>query len=137
MRMKRKYYRMILPILALLLAGLACSTGYSTSSSIYGESGNVKIKLKTSEGTNYNSVEINEDWGWDRIDAKVMLTVNEGSCQVTLSGEENTALAMEVSAGSPVEVYGELVADSFGELDLNTDCQGAKDLEVTIDFTRK
>jgi hypothetical protein len=56
---------------------------------------------------------------------------------VILSGEENTALIMDVSAGSPAEVYGELVTDGFGGLDLNTDCQGAKDLEVTIDFTRK
>jgi hypothetical protein len=137
MNPKRKLYRIILAALALLLVGLACGTGYSTSSKIYGQSGNVTVKLKTSEGTNYNSVEINEDWSWDRIDAKVILSVNEGSCQVTLSGEENTALVMNVSAGNPVETYGELVTDGFGELDLNTDCQGAKDLELQIDFTVK
>ena len=137
MTAKRKLYWLALPILALAIAGLACGTGFSTSSKIYGLSGNVRVKMKEADGVYNNSVEINEDWSRERIGANVTLSVSEGSCRATLSGEENTSIVMDVAAGSPAETSGDLVTDGFGEVYLETDCQAAKALDLYIDFTVK
>ena len=134
---KRRLYWLALPILVLAIAGLACGTGFSTSSTIYGLSGKVRANLKEADGVYNNSVEINEDWSRERIGATVSLSVSEGSCRATLSGEENTSIVIDVAADSPAEASGDLVIDSFGDVDLETDCQGAKGFDLTIDFTLK
>lgn len=67
MNPKRKLYWLALPILALAIAGLACGTGFSTSSTTYGLSGNVRAKLKEADGVYNNSLEINEDWNRSRF----------------------------------------------------------------------
>lgn len=137
MNARKRLLRLSLPVLALLLVGLACGTGYRTSSSIYGESGKVRVQLKEADGEYTNSVEINEDWSWDRVSATVTFSVSEGSCQATLSGDENTLIVLSASAGNPGQSSGDLVTDSFGDVDLVTNCQAAKDLDLTIEFTRR
>jgi hypothetical protein len=137
MTVRRKLYWLALPILALAIAGLACGTGYKTSSSLYGNSGKVRVQIKEASGVNNNSVEISEDWSRERIGATVDFSVSEGSCRATLSGEENTRIVLDASAGSPIRLTGDLVTDGFGDLDLETDCQDAKELDLTIDFTLK
>jgi len=133
-RQKRIYY-LILPILALALAVLACSGGYSTTSKISGNSGEVRVKTGEANGTDSTSVELNEDWMRDRVFATATLSVESGRCQATLVGEEGTALVLDVSAGSPAQASGDLVTDGFGEVDLETNCQGAASLELLINFT--
>ena len=137
MTSRKRLSRLALPILVLLLASLACGTGYRTSSSIYGESGKVRVQLKEADGEYTNSVEINEDWSWDRVSATVTFSVSEGSCQATLSGDENTVIVLNASAGNPGQSSGDLVTDSFGDVDLVTNCQSAKELDLTIEFTRR
>ena len=137
MTSRKRLSRLALPILVLLLANLACGTGYRTSSSIYGESGKVRVQLKEADGEYTNSVEINEDWSWDRVSATVTFSVSEGSCQATLSGDENTVIVLNASAGNPGQSSGDLVTDSFGDVDLVTNCQSAKELDLTIEFTRR
>ena len=137
MTQKKKLYWLALPILVLAFAGLACGTGFSTSSAIYGLSGNVRVKMKEADGVNNNSVEINEDWSQVRISATVTLSVSAGNCQATFSGDENTSIILDVVEGSSTEAYGDLVTDSFGEISLETDCQDAQGLDLSIDFTRK
>lgn len=137
MTARRRLSRMVLPILILTIAALACGTGYKTSSRIYGLSGLVRVQLKEADGIYTNSVEINEDWSQVRISATLTLSVSAGSCRATLSGNENTSIILDAVVGSPSEAYGDLVTDSFGELDLETDCQDAQDLDLSIDFTRK
>lgn len=137
MTSKKRLFRLVLPMLILLLAGLACGTGYKTSSSIYGESGKVRVQLKEADGEYTNSVEINEDWSWDRVSATVTFSVSAGSCQATLSGDENTSIVLSASAGNPGQASGDLVTDSFGDVDLVTNCQAATELDLTIEFTRR
>jgi hypothetical protein len=137
MTARRRLSRLALPILILTIATLACGTGYKTSSRIYGLSGLVRVQLKEADGIYTNSVEINEDWSQERISATVTLSVSAGSCRATLSGNENTSIVLDAAVDSPSETYGDLVTDSFGELDLETDCQDAQDLDLSIDFTRK
>jgi hypothetical protein len=137
MKERRRLYWLLLPILALVFAGLACGTGFSTSSTIYGLSGNVQAKMKEANGVYTNSIEINEDWSYDRFSATFTFSVGSGSCRATLSGDENTSIVLEAAEGSPSEVYGELVTDGFGEIDLETDCQDAQDLGLTINFTKE
>lgn len=137
MKTRRRLYWLALPILALMLAGLACGTGFSTKSTTYGLSGNVQAKLKEANGVYTNSLEINEDWSYDRFSATITLSVSTGSCRATLSGEENTSIILEAAEDSPAETYGELVTDGFGEIDLETDCQDAEGLELTLNFTKK
>jgi hypothetical protein len=137
MNSRKRSYKLALPFLILLLASLACGTGYRTSSSLYGESGKVRIQLKEGDGVFTNSVEINEDWSWDLVSATVTFSVSEGSCLATLSGDENTSIVLTAAAGNPSEAAGDLVTDSFGDVELVTDCTSAKDLDLTIDFTRR
>lgn len=137
MTSRNRIYKLALPFLILILAGLACGTGYKTSSSIYGESGKVRVQLKEGDGVYTNSVEINEDWSWDRVSATVTFSVSEGSCLATLSGDENTSIVLTASAGNPSEMTGDLVTDSFGDVELVTDCTSAKELDLTINFTRR
>ena len=137
MTARRRLYWLALPILALVIAGLACGTGFSTSSTVYGLSGNIRAKLKEGNDVYTNSLEINEDWSRVRINASVTASVAEGSCRATLTGEENTSITLDVAAGSPAEASGYLVTDGFGEIELEADCQEAKELDVLINFTQQ
>lgn len=137
MKTRKRLPWLVLPILALMIASLACGTGFSTQSTIYGLSGKVQANLKEGDGVYNNSIEINEDWSYVRFSATVSLSVSAGSCRATLSGGENTQLVLEASAGSPNNTSGELVTDGFGEVDLETNCQDAEEMTLTIDFTRK
>ena len=137
MTARRRLYRLALAILILAIPALACGTGFKTSSTIYGLSGVVRVQIKEADGVYSNSVEINEDWSQEQVSAAVTLSVSAGSCQATLSGDENTSIILDVVEGSPTEAHGDLVTDSFGELDLETNCQDAQGLDLNIDFTRK
>lgn len=137
MTSRKRLNRLALPFLILVLAGLACGTGYRISSSIYGESGKVRVQLKEGDGVYTNSVEINEDWSWDRVSATVTFSVSEGSCLATLSGGENTSIVLNATAENTGEMSGDLVTDGFGDVELVTDCQEAKELDLTINFTRR
>ena len=135
-RQKRIYY-LILPILALALAILACSGGYSTTSKLNGNSGEVRVKTGEADGTDSTSVELNEDWMRDRVFATATLSMEAGSCRATLVGEEGTTLVLDASAGNPAQASGDLVTDGFGEVDLETNCQGVTNLDLLINFTLK
>jgi len=137
MKTRKKLPWLVLPILAVMIASLACGTGFSTKSTIYGLSGKVQADLREGDGVYNNSIEINEDWSYVRLSATVSLSVSAGSCRATLSGGENTQLVLEASAGSPDNTSGELVTDGFGEVDLETNCQDAEEMSLIIDFTRK
>jgi glycerate-2-kinase len=133
-RQKRVTY-LILPILALALAALACSGGYSTTSKISGNSGEVRVKTGEADGSDTTSVELNEDWMRDRVFTTVSFSLEGGTCRATLVGEENTRIELNASAGSPAQASGYLVTDGFGEVDLETNCQGGQNLELLINFT--
>jgi len=133
-RQKRLTY-LILPILALSLAILACSGGYSTTSKLSGNSGEVRVKTGEADGTDSTSVELNEDWMRDRVSVTAALSVEAGSCRGTLVGEEGTSIVLDASAGSPAQASGDLVTDGFGEVEFETNCQGAQNLDLLINFT--
>jgi len=135
MTRQKRIYLLILPILTLSLAVLACSGGYSTTSKISGNSGEVRVKTGAGDGIDTTSVELNDDWTRDRVFATVTFSVEDGSCQATLVGEENTRIEVSASAGSPGQTSGYLVTDGFGEVTLDTNCQGAQNLDVLINFT--
>jgi hypothetical protein len=127
---------LVLPVLALIAVSLACGTGYRTSSSINGLSGKTRIQMNEASGVNTNSLEINDDWSYTRVDTTITFSVSEGSCLATITGDENTSVTVSAAAGSPGVGYGPLVTDGFGEVDLETNCQDAKELDLLIDFTR-
>ena len=133
---RRRTLYLLLAVALLAAVTLACGTGYQTSSKIAGNSGEVRVKMKDASGTNSTSVEINEDWWRERIATTVTLSVESGSCRATLSGEDGTLLILDAAAGSQAETYGELVTDAFGDLTLQTDCQGGQNLELLIAFSR-
>ena len=133
---KRAQY-LISAVLILALASLACGSGYSTTSKISGNSGEVRVKLSSGDGQDTTSVEINEDWSYQLVTTTVSATTEAGSCRVALIGGENTAIVLDAAAGSPGQSYGDLVTDGFGEVSMQSECSGAENLEVTIAFTRK
>lgn len=133
---RRRIYWLSLPFLALVLAVLACGTGFSTSTTIYGLSGRVRAQMKEANGVYTNSLEIDEDWIHARINASVSFSVSEGSCQATLSGGENSSITVSATADNPGEASGTLVTDAFGDVDLETDCQEAKELDLLVEFTQ-
>jgi hypothetical protein len=134
---RERFIYLILPILALSLALLACSGGYSTTSKLSGNSGEVRVKTGEADGTDSTSVELNEDWMRDRVSATATLSVEAGSCRGTLVGEDGTSIVLDASAGSPAQVSGDLVTDGFGEVDFETSCKGAQNLDLLINFTLK
>jgi hypothetical protein len=136
MNKRRRLIWIALPLLALVLASLACGSGYRTSTSITGLTGKSRLQMNEASGVNNNSMEINEDWSYTRVDATVTLSVSEGSCQATVSGSENTSITLSAAAGSPGAMTGPLVTDGFGEVDLETNCQDAKELDIQIDFNK-
>lgn len=133
---KKRTIYLALALAILAVTALACGTGYQTSSKILGNSGEVRVKMKDASGTNSTSVEINEDWPRESISTTATLSLEAGSCLATLMGNEGTVLVLEAAAGSPTETYGELVTDGFGEVDLQTDCQGGQNLDLLITFSR-
>jgi hypothetical protein len=128
---------LFIPALFLILATLACGTGYSTSSKIVGNTGQITVKIKETDGTDQNSVEMNENFFHERVTATVSLVVEVGSCQATLIGEDGTSISLSASAGSPAQASGDLVTDGFGEITLATESQLAQNVEITIDFALK
>ncbi len=135
MTRQKKIIYLILPILALALAVLACSGGYSTTSKLSGNSGEIRVRTKEADGKDSTSVELNEDWMRERVFATATLSLEAGSCQATLVGQDGTALVLDAAAGSPAQTSGDLMTDGFGEVDLETNCQGAANLELLINFT--
>ena len=53
MKTRNKFSWLVLPILAVMIASLACGTGFSTKSTIYGLSGKLQANLKEGDGV-YN-----------------------------------------------------------------------------------
>ena len=133
-RQKRMTY-LILPILVLSLAALACSGGSSTTSKINGNSGEVQVKQNEADGTDSTSVELNDDWMRERVAVTATLTVEAGSCQADLVGADGTGLVLDASAGNPAQATGNLTTDGFGEVEFTSSCQGAQNLVLLINFT--
>jgi hypothetical protein len=132
---KRKA-NLLLVVLVLALAALACGTGYQTSKKIVGNSGEVRVRMKEASGASSTEVEINEDWFRERVTASVTLSLEAGSCQATLLGEEGTKIILNAAAGSPSKGNGNLVTDGFGEVTLETNCQGGQNMDLLIEFSR-
>jgi hypothetical protein len=128
---------LILPILLLAGAVLACSGGYNTSTKISGNSGEIRIKTREADGEDSTSVELSEDWENEWIAATATLNVAAGSCQASLLGQEGTVLVLEASAGSPGQAAGDLQTNIFGDISLQTNCQGAQDLDLLVQFRLK
>jgi len=137
MQARKRLAWLALPLMALVIASLACGTGYRTSSSITGLSGKSRIQMNSANGLNTNSLEINDDWSYTEVNATVTFSVSEGSCQATLTGNENTSIIVNATAGNPGQTAGILVTDGFGEVDMDTNCQDAKELDLLVEFTRK
>lgn len=132
----KKTYSLILPILILALAALACSGGTSTTHKLSGNTGETRVRMKEADGANSTSVEINEDWFRERVSTTVTLFVETGSCTADLVGEDGTVVSLSASAGSPAQAFGDLVTDGFGDLQLETVCQGATNLDFLVQFAR-
>ncbi|MCJ7733709.1 MAG: hypothetical protein MUP11_04080 [Anaerolineales bacterium] len=137
MSRSKKICPILLPILILTLVTLACGTGYRTTQKITGNSGEIRVRMNDANGSDSTSVEINEDYSWQRVTTTVSFSLEAGSCRATLQGEEGTIISMDASAGSPAQVYGDLITDAFGEINLQTDCQNALNLDMVISFTLK
>jgi hypothetical protein len=135
MTSKKRILNLIVALLMLSLAALACGNGYRTTQKITGSSGEVRVRMNEGSGISSTSVEINEEWSWTRVSSTVVLSVESGSCQATLSGDEGTAITLQAAAGSPAQEYGDLVTDGFGDVQLQTDCQDARNLDLTISFS--
>ena len=135
-KQKRTTY-LILPILVLALAALACSGGSTTTHKLTGNSGEVRVRMKEVDGAETTSMEINEDWSRTRVAATVTFSVEAGSCLANVTGEDGTAISLSASAGSPGQASGDLVTDGFGEVDLTAECQGGTNLDLTVQFSLK
>lgn len=136
MSIRKRTTYLLLAVLVLSLAALACGTGYRTTRKIIGNSGSVRVQAKEADGVTSTEVEIDEDWTRQRISAAVTFSLEAGSCQATLSGNDNTVIMLDASPGSPGQAYGDLVTDAFGEVTLETNCQGGTNLDLTIAFER-
>jgi hypothetical protein len=54
-----------------------------------------------------------------------------------LVDQDGTTISLSASAGSPAEVYGDLVTDGVGEVILETKAQGAKNVDIIVRFALK
>ncbi len=134
---QKRTIHLLLAASILALSALACSSGYQTTSKLFGNSGEVRVRMKDADGSNSTSLEINEDWSRERVNAAVTLSVEAGSCRATLSGGDHTVITLNASQGSSAQANGDLVTDSFGDINLQTDCQGGQNLDLVVSFTLK
>ena len=123
--------------LVLGLAVLACGTGYRTTSKSSGNSGEVRVRMNEADGTDSTNLEFNEDYNHSRVTVTAILLVESGNCQATLIGQEGTIISLNASPEGPSEVYGDLVTDAFGEIVLETVCQNAINVDLTISYVWK
>ena len=123
--------------LVLVLAVLACGTGYRTTSKSSGNSGEVRVRMNEADGTDSTNVEINEDYNHSRVAITASLLVESGKCQAILRGQDGTTLSLSASPESPAEVSGDLVTDAFGEIALETVCQNAINVDLIITYVWK
>lgn len=137
--MDKKQNGLFLAIIFLVLGlvVLACGTGYRTTSKSSGNSGEVRVRMNEADGTDSTNVEINEDYNHSRVAVTASLLVESGNCQATLIGEDGTTISVSASPENPVEVFGDLVTDAFGEIVLETACQNAKNVDLTITYVWK
>jgi hypothetical protein len=134
---QKKTYLLILPILILALAALACGTGSQTTHKISGNSGEVRVKMKEANGTDSTSVEINEDWSRTNVTSTIVFSVESGTCQAVVTDGTGASVNLSASPGSPGDAYVTLVTDGFGEVSLETNCQNAQNLDFLISFVRQ
>lgn len=137
--MVKKQNGLFLALISLVLglAVLACGTGYRTTSKSSGNSGEVRVRMNEADGTDSTNLEINEDYNHSRVAITANLLVESGNCQATLVGEDGTIISLSASPESPAEVFGDLVTDAFGEIELETICQNAKNVDLTISYIWK
>ena len=128
---------LVLISLVLGLAILACGTGYRTTSTSSGNSGEVRVRMNEADGTDSTNVEINEDYNHSKVAITASLLVESGNCQATLIGRDGTTISLSASPENPAEVYGDLVTDAFGEIVLETVCQNAKNVDLIIIYIWK
>ena len=137
MTKKQRHSFLVLCTLVISLVILACGSGYRITQKITGNSGEVRVRMNQADGSDQTEVEINEDYSHERVSVTVTLSVESGSCQAMLIGEDGNSLILNASLGSPIEISGELVTDAFGDITLETDAQGASNVYLLIKFVRQ
>jgi len=137
--MDKKHNGLFLALVSLVigLAVLACGTGYRTTSKSSGNSGEVRVRMNEADGTDSTSLEINEDYTHSRVAITASLLLESGNCQATLVGEDGTIISLSASPENPAEGFGDLVTDAFGEIELETICQNANNVDLTISYIWK
>ncbi len=127
----------LLALVLLLLASLACGTGFRTTYTLTGNSGKIRVSMNDADGENRTQLEINEDYIRESVAVTASLSVAAGSCQATLTGEDGSRLTLTAAEGNPGQANGELVTDAFGEITLETVGQNAENMELILEFTRQ
>lgn len=128
--------KIVLAAVLVVLVTLACGTGYRTTYKTSGNSGTIRVRMKEANGANQTKIEINEDYFRESVQIQAAFSVESGTCQAVLTGEEGSRVSLEASGGSPGQTQGQLITDGFGEIDLETNCQAGINLDLVIDFTR-
>jgi hypothetical protein len=129
--------KLILASFTIFLATLACGTGYRTTSNISGNSGTIRVQIKDADGSNQTKIEINEDYVRESVQIEAAFSLESGSCQATLSGEDGSRISLVASGGNPGTIQGQLITNGFGEIDLETNCQNGVNMDLVIEFTRQ
>ncbi len=132
-----KLWKLSAALIMLTLVTLACGTGYRTTYNISGNSGTIRVRMNEADGTDRTNVEINEDYMRETVFVTANLSVESGTCEARLVGEDGTSLSLIASAGTPGTTSGELVTDGFGEITLETESQQASKMDLEIKFQRR
>jgi hypothetical protein len=122
-------------IVSLLVTGLACGTGYSTTHSHRGNRGQVVVKIKSAEGSDQTSVEINEDYSWKTVTLNITVEVEAGRYWATFLDDDGHSVTLDASGDSPASTTVQMTTDGLGSIRMESEASGAQGVTITIDYT--
>jgi hypothetical protein len=127
--------------LALLVLSLVACEGYSqtgarTSSNQDMSGGALEVGISKANGTAEQDIEVGEGNTGLILEADVTLTVEKGSFQIELLGEDDqVTLTLAARDGETVSGHGQMVVDAFGDASYRVTATEAENVAYTIEYT--
>jgi len=134
--MPQQNFKTLLVLFCIVIAILACGTGYTTTRTSTGDDGNVVLKLASLDGTDDTQVEIDDTFNWETLSLDITVDVEAGNYQAEFIDDEGQILQLNATSGKPAIGKRIMVTDGLGNITLNSLGEGAQNIVITIEYTK-
>ena len=132
----QRKWKILVALICLMAAILACGKGYTTTRTRTGDKGKVVLKLANLDGSDETQIEIDKSFTWDTLALEIVVEVEEGNFQAEFIDDEGQSLVMEATPGNPATGKRNMVTDGLGKITLNSQGEGTQNVTITIEYSK-